>query len=330
MGILEDLWSAISCDSGSSQPAYMRQYKEERKYSLGSADGSPEPTLTQADGIALHGEGSEQRMAVTSLSDHCVYIVNVASGERMATCGSEAKMPEDGPPPLEFPPGQFFRISGAAFSSAGELYAGDEMLCRIQVFDKAGAFLRSIGGPGTEEGQFRGPGGLAFTADGKLVVADTGNGRVQIFREDGTFVRAFGTQGGRDGEFDGPTDVCVAPDGSIAVTDTGNCRVQVFDEEGKFVSSIGGVEGRGRGMFLYPWAVAAGGGGEIIVCDRNRGDLQIFKNKGGELLQIIGEGGDSDLKLGYTDTMERFPHFVAADAGGQIFVTVGCYVKKLA
>jgi len=63
---------------------------------------------------------------------------------------------------------------------------------------------------------------------------------------------------------------------------------------------------------VNPWGVAVGGGGEIIVADPSRKDVQVFGREG-ELLQIIGAGGDSDVAF-------ENPLFVAADGEGRLFV----------
>jgi hypothetical protein len=276
---------------------YEREYKEGGRYDLGEDVGA-------SCGIAMHGEGSSQRMAVSDADNCRVLIYNVESGERVATFGS-----------VGYGPGQFLNPSEVAFSGIGELYVSDYGLSRIQVFDREGRYVRGFGEVGGGEGQFSGPYGLSFTADGDLVVADSGNDRVQVVREDGTFVRAFGSEREGEGEFLCPVDVCVLPDGSIAVLDFVNRRVQVFDGEGGFVRSIGS-RGKGPGQFLNLLSAAVGAGGEIIVGDIDRKDVQVF-NKEGELLQIIGAGGDSDVDFGRV-------YSLATDASGRLFVFPAC------
>jgi hypothetical protein len=67
----------------------------------------------------------------------------------------------------------------------------------------------------------------------------------------------------------------------------------VFDGDWGFVRSIGS-KGDGPGQFLGPYSIAAGGGGEIIVSDVDRNDVQVFSGEG-ELLQIIRPKGDSKV-----------------------------------
>ena len=284
--------------------AYELEYKVGRRYYLG--EGVNPGTFS----IAVHGEGPEQRMAVADAENKCVYIMNVETGERVATvvAGSEGELP-----------GKFSDPSGVAFSGAGELYVSDMGFGRIWgferifVFDREGRYVRGFGEWGRGEGQFSSPSGLCFTADGNLVVADRHNNRVQIVREDGTFVRAFGSRGREDGQLDCPCEVSVGPDGSIAVLSESE-RVQIFDGEGRFVRRIGS-DGDGPGQFMNVQSVTHGAGGEIIVTDASRDDVQVFSGEW-ELLQIIGAKGDS--KAAWHGT----PHAVAADGVGRIFVAI--------
>ena len=261
---------------------YKTVYKVERKYDLGGDFGSLGPGK-----IALHGEGSEQRMAITDSSNHSVVIMSVESGERLATVGSRGVGGSNG-----YGPGLLNCPYAVAFSGAGELYVCSISNPVVQLFDRQGQHLRGFGAYGREpaEGRFLSPAGLCFTAGGNLVVADKGNHRVQVIQEDGTFVPAFGSEGSGEGEFKDLADVCVGPDGSIAVLDGGNHRVQMFDGQGVFVRSFGS-KGTGPGQFESPKALAAGGRGEIIVSDSDggRNDVQIFSPDGELLLTIAKE-----------------------------------------
>ena len=311
-------WAAglIERKEAAGDNAYEVEYKEERRYDMGedfTSDSESDDDDYRPQGIgyiALDDGGGRQRMAVIDELNCRAVIVDLGSGERLATAG----LVDEGPGELPDP-------CGLAFSGTGELYISDEYLHRILVFDRQGRYVRGFGSRGGGWGQFRGPEGLCFTADGDLVVADALNDRVQVLRQDGTFVRAIGTQGSKNGQFDHPRDVCCRPDGSIAVLDSDNKRVQVFDKEWKFVRSIGS-KGDGPGQFQNPSAMAVGKGGEIIVTDGKRRDMQVFSAEG-ELLQIIGANGDSHSdraagSLRYTMSYR----VVAADAEGRLIVAL--------
>ena len=308
---VDEVWASgvLERKKASGGNLYEREYKVGRTYDLGEY-------VPSVLGIALHGEGSSQRMAVIDAANNIVIIINVDSGERVATIVSENHMVDE----FDCGASDFIYPIGLAFNSTGELYVGDGDLHRIQVFDREGRYVRGFGEQGPGEGQFHGPEGLCFTADGDLVVADSSNYRVQVLREDGTFVRAFGSRGQGEGEFSHhPIRVCGFPDGSIAVLEWFNCRVQIFDGEGGFVRSFGS-RGEGPGQFLEPSCFAVGAGGEIIMGDSQRMDMQVL-SKEGELLQIIGKGGDSDVEVGVAG--------VCTDACGRLFVVRGRCVCML-
>jgi len=84
-----------------------------------------------------------------------------------------------------------------------------------------------------------------------------------------------------------------------------------------------GSRGDGPGQFVYPHSIAAGRGGEIIVGDRARMDVQVFSGEG-ELLQIIGLQGDSKVSW-----RRRCPADVAACGDGRLFVAHGTSVILL-
>jgi len=98
---------------------------------------------------------------------------------------------------------------------------------------------------------------------------------------------------GKECELDHPVDVCSRPDDKIAVVDSLIGHVVVYDKERCFVK-IGGSPSRGPWQFINRFSRAAGGGGEMIVLDSYRRDIQVFDPEG-ELLQIIGPKGNSKV-----------------------------------
>ena len=289
--------SVLKKKQDSRSDEYAVEYKEGRRYDVGQCVISSH--------IALEKDGPGQRMALVKFE--YVKILNVASGSVLATAGSKGRLP-----------GKFKRISGVAFSGNGELYVSDLELHRISVFDRQGRHVRSFGSKGKGHGQFNSPRGLCFTAGGDLVVADTFNHRVQIFRED-AMIRSI-----REGDmrvpipFLLPHDVCATPDNNIAVLNYDE-RVVVISGNGALVRSFGS-KGSGPGQFLNPFAITSGRGGEIIVSDRGRKDVQVFSAEG-RLLQIIGPEGDTKVawqKSGRAD--EEVLGGVVACADGRLFI----------
>ena len=60
----------------------------------------------------------------------------------------------------------------------GEVYALDSQLSQVQVFDRAGEYLRTVGRQGDGPGEFRQPVGLFLPGDGSLAVQEAFPGRI--------------------------------------------------------------------------------------------------------------------------------------------------------
>ncbi len=87
--------------------------------------------------------------------------------------------------------------------------------------------------------------------------------------------KTFGRRGTDFGEFNGVFDVAVdTRQGRILATDYNNHRVQVFDEQGNFMFVVG-EKGMADGQFQSPTGIGVGPGGEIIVCERLKGRIQV-------------------------------------------------------
>jgi len=61
---------------------------------------------------------------------------------------------------------------------AGEVFALDSQLSQVQVFDRAGEYLRTVGRQGDGPGEFRQPMGLFLPGDGSLAVQEAFPGRI--------------------------------------------------------------------------------------------------------------------------------------------------------
>lgn len=92
------------------------------------------------------------------------------------------------------------------------------------------------------------------------------------------YIFSIGHRGTGVGDFHGVFGV--ATDHSnrrIIATDCHNNRIQVFSEEGKFLFMFG-QKGNNDGEFQNPTGVGIGPNGEIVVCERLKGRIQVTKN----------------------------------------------------
>lgn len=221
-------------------------------------------------------------------------------------------------------PGGLIMPLGMDVDKQGNLYVIDGSLKFVQVYDRYGKFLRSIGDPS----QFHRPAGLAVDADGhRLYVVDIGGvstqeHRVRVFdAQSGALLFDIGTRGIGPGQFNLPRDAAVAPDGSVYIVDGGNFRVEKFSADGKFISTFGSI-GRQSGQFSRPKEIAVDKNGNIYVVDAAFGNFQIF-NSDEKLLLAVGSRSNTLAPAKYS-----LPSGIAVDDDGRVYM-VDQYFRKV-
>ena len=111
-----------------------------------------------------------------------------------------------------------------------DLYVTDSCNHRLEVFKTDGAFVRVMGGVGSELGQFRYPYGLDEDREGHLIVCEFGNNRVQMIdKKTGKGLKAWGVGGHEPGQLAYPWGVAVDKRDRIVAVDAGTNRLQVFE-----------------------------------------------------------------------------------------------------
>lgn len=128
---------------------------------------------------------------------------------------------------------EFYLPSGVDVDETGNIYVADNGNHRIQVFDSAGIYSRTIGiagVSGSDNAHFNMPNDVAVDKSGNIYVADMVNNRIQVLDSNGAYLRTIGTGvlGNRDDEFYNPNYVKVDDGGNIYVSDVGNDRIRVF------------------------------------------------------------------------------------------------------
>lgn len=89
-------------------------------------------------------------------------------------------------------PSAFGGIGGAAVSPTGLVAVVDPLGPHVQLFDSAGAFLRTIGTPGPGPGEYQSVAGVAFTPSGELAIWDPRSRRLSWFTPNGAFATSVG------------------------------------------------------------------------------------------------------------------------------------------
>ena len=185
--------------------------------------------------------------------------------------------------------GQFVWPRSIALDDDGNVYASDDFLNRVSVFDAEGTFLSTWGESGDGKGQLNGPCGLAFDDQGNVLVVDSMNNRVQRFTADGQFLGKFGHQGDGEGEFNLPWGICLDDAGNIYVADWKNNRVQKFDADGNFLQAFEASPTSGVGDLHGPTGVAVDSEGDVYVTDWGNHRLQVYGPDGRFITSLEGD-----------------------------------------
>jgi len=165
--------------------------------------------------------------------------------------------------------GQFAFPAGVFVSPAGEVFVVDQGNDRVQVFSRAGGFLRAFKlGAG---GMFGGPSGRAqgITGDaqGRLYVADSFQGFVKVFSTFGDAQGTLGGFGGAPGMLRTPVDLALDSLNRLCVASANNGRVERIGLDAFMHVSVvpakqfvaAGTEvtfsavTAGDGLFTYQW-----------------------------------------------------------------------------
>jgi len=209
-------------------------------------------------------------------------------------------------------PFQLMRTYGVGVDSKGLIYAGDQGVGAVFIFDAEKKDHVELIGHG-RQANFGRIVGLALDDDDRLFVADA-----QLHH-----VLEFNVQHRQEAAFGG--EVLVRPGGVaidrenrfLYVADTGNDVVDVFDADSfKLLRQIGKPsrkhEQTDPGTFSLPEGVAVDKDGNVYVTDTFNDRVEIF-DADGEFISTFGKNGDGPADL------ER-PKGIAVDCDGHIWV----------
>jgi DNA-binding beta-propeller fold protein YncE len=127
--------------------------------------------------------------------------------------------------------GEFNFPAGICVSAAGEVFVVDQNNDRVQVFTRAGGFLRAfaLGSGGMGLGGVSGRAqGIAVDMQGRLYVADSFQGTLKVFDSAGAKLGTIGGFGAGPGQFRSPCGVALDPLGRLLVASMNNQRVEIF------------------------------------------------------------------------------------------------------
>jgi len=208
-------------------------------------------------------------------------------------------------------PFQLIRTYGLAFDSKGRIYAADQGVGAVFIFDPKTKEVQMI--RNGKEAHFGLIMGLAIDDDNRVFVSDAKLHRVLVLSSQHEQLASVGM------------DVLVDPGGVaidrenrlLYVVDTGNDTVVVFDADSfKLLRNIGKPSRKHTatepGSFSLPTNVAVDGEGDVYVTDTFNNRVQIF-DADGEFISQFGKNGDGPGQF------ER-PKGIAVDGDGHIWV----------
>ena len=193
-----------------------------------------------------------------------------------------------------------FKIRDIAVDGLGNIYVVDMGNIRVQVFDKSGNYLRTIGRAGEGPGEFLSPRRIKIDDDnGKIYVVDAGR-EIEIYDKEGKFVKCC-----KQEQPKGPmVDLWLGKNGNLIV------KILWGNESGNFhalynMDSQGNI---GKALIEYPFnvytenrgGVWVGGstGYELPLCyERLDKDKFIYGYPIEYMLHVVNNAGDILFKI---------------------------------
>jgi predicted CXXCH cytochrome family protein len=208
-----------------------------------------------------------------------------------------------GEPPLRMP-------TGVAVAQDGTVFVADGVNDRLLQFDPRGAFVAEIRRIG-DEAMSR-PISVRIDAAGRLWVADTGHARVLVRAADGSLDRVLQPERGPTQRALDITDAVPLADGRSAWLADNNDHRLVLMNPWKGTQTVVGEEGEALKRFHYPFKLALGRDGDLLVVDVLNARVQVLTADG----QPVGSIGTYGADLGQ---LYR-PTAVATDREGNVWI----------
>jgi sugar lactone lactonase YvrE len=209
-------------------------------------------------------------------------------------------------------PFQLMRTYGVGVDTEGNIYAADQGVAAVFIFDPQNKDHVELIGNG-KQARFGVIAGLALDDDDRLFVSDSSLHHIVVFSPKHEQDAAFGAE-----VLVRPSGVAIDRDNRLVyVADTGNDVVDVFDADSyKFLRQIGKPSRKhdqsAPGTFSLPEGVAVDGDGNVYVTDTFNDRVEMF-DADGQFISTFGKNGDGPADF------ER-PKGIAVDCDGHIWV----------
>ena len=182
--------------------------------------------------------------------------------------------------------------------------SGDVTICDsggIFCFTECGQFIKNISNK-----HLINPGDMTITCDGRMLVCDDGDNKVKVLSPDGAELMQSFSAPGCHGY---PWVALLHQDTFYVSYGLAHC-VKVFNNIGEFLYDIGT---EGRGTLYCPAGLAVDKFNNLVVCDTENCNLQIFKLEGKFVNSIKGDA--TELKEPWTVTVSNSGKLFITDIG---------------
>ena len=212
-----------------------------------------------------------QRLLLSALALALVLTdARLCADDRALTAVPITEFRHETDPPMQLP-------TDLAVTRDGQVFVADGLADRILHFDLGGRLIKQVRQVG--EHMLSRPLATSIDPNGLLWIADTGHSRVLVRAADGSLDRIVKPDVPGDHGLD-ITDIAPTPDGSaVWVVDNDNHRLLRVELQTGAASAFG-KRGESLGQLQYPFMVALGRSGHVLVTDVINGRVAQFNSKG--------------------------------------------------
>jgi hypothetical protein len=222
----------------------------------------------------------------------------------------------------------FGSVADIGLDAAGNIIILDWNNSRIQKFDAAGKFLKSIvlkQGQGPEEVAMLGGAGVG--PSGMVCVLDRGGNKILILSAEGEYVRFFKL------DFQATYLGCLEGDRIVVLGLDQDKILHLFDKDGQLLSSFGDPfevpsefsKYKDMPMMRCPMRFSCSPGGDIFLFNPHKFEISVYRDS--RLLKKVTGKSELFVPLRVPDASAqrialRFPFLTILESGNRLYVTV--------
>ena len=222
----------------------------------------------------------------------------------------------------------FAEVADIGLDAAGNIFILDWSNFRIQKFDAAGKFQKSIvlkKGQGPEEVAMLG--GAAVSPSGMICVLDRGGNKILILSTEGEYMRFFKL------DFQATYLGCLEGDRIVVLGLDKDKILHLFDKDGRLLSSFGDPfevpshlsKYKEMPMLKCPMRFSCSPGGDIFLFNPHKFEISVYRDS--RLVRKLAGKSELFVPLRVPDASAqrialRFPFLTILESGNRLYVTV--------